>query len=191
MIVTRMDGSTVDVEMNDAVVAPSVDDAGGWLGFVAAGAGVHQVSGAPPSGSGWRWDFFASAWVRTPTLAEVKAQALVMIDAEAGAARMRYITDTPGQQAVYLRKYQQALAYRDAGYTGTVPPYIAAEAAATDGMAQQAADGIIVIAELWDNVLSPAIEQARIGGKRAVDGAENVAAANAARSATLTALGGI
>jgi hypothetical protein len=106
-----------------------------------------------------------------PSIDDLLAAAQRAIDAAAGAARLRYITDVPGQEAVYLRKAEQARAFRDAGYAGEPPPYVAAEAAAIDDTPQVACDGILAIAEYWDDVLSPAIEGGRIAGKRDVSAA--------------------
>lgn len=103
-------------------------------------------------------------------LSAVKARALAAIDEAAGKVRVKYITDIPGQEATYLAKAQQAKAYKDAGYTGDVPPFIAAEA--QYGLtAQQVADRVLLLEAQWQGVIGPAIEGARVGGKDAVNAA--------------------
>lgn len=143
----------------------------------------------PPHESAW--SNTAMAWIDPRTLAGAQAAALVRIDDAAGAARLRYITDVPGQQAVYLRKMEQAQAFAAGGYVGDPPPYVASEAQATGATAQVAADTILAVAAYWDGVLSPAIEEARIGGKRNVESAATVAAVDAATQAAVDALAAI
>lgn len=150
---------------------------------------AHAVVGMPPAGDGWRWHFDLQQWERQIPLAEQKVRALEQIDSAAGAARMRHITEVPGQQGVYLRKREQALAYLADG--GEVPPYIQAEAEATGLTPAEAAQRIATIADAWDNVLSPAIERERIRGKTAVEAAESAAAVQAELQTTLTQLSGI
>lgn len=139
----------------------------------------------------YAWNDVKKRYDGAPTLLAIKAYAAQLIDASAGAARLRYITDIAGQQAVYLQKASEAEAYRAAGYTGPVPPYIAAEAGAMGMTGQQAADRILAIASAWGNELSPAIERVRINGKQAVEAAEDAAAVDAARTAAVAALGAI
>ena len=117
------------------------------------------------------------------------------IDQAAGAARLRYITDVPGQQAVYMVKLQQAQAYvaahaEDAG--AAVPPYIAAEANAVGMTPLEVATEVVALAAQWNDVVGPAIEAARLGGKAAVTAApDNEAAINAARDAAIAVLAAI
>lgn len=119
------------------------------------------------------------------------------IDQAAGTARRRYITDVPGQEAVYLVKLQEAEAYllahaADAG--AAVPPYIAAEAAAIGQSAIAVATNVAALGGFWNGTVGPAIEGARLGGKAAVAGAagadeaSTIAAINAARDAAVAAL---
>lgn len=137
----------------------------------------------------YQWDGAAGRYVAAPTLARLKLDAHAGIDAAAGQARLRHITEVPGQQGTYMRKLEQAKAYAAAGYTGTVPPYIQAEADATGDTPQGAADAILTTAALWDDVLSPGIEGARIAGKRAVTAASTAEAVQSAADAAIAALG--
>ena len=65
-----------------------------------------------------------------------------------------------------MRKAEQAAAYAAASFTGTVPAYIQAEAAATGYTPQAAAERILQIALIWDESVGPAIERLRIWASR-------------------------
>lgn len=174
--------------LNDARLVHGVD-ADGVPGLMDAGSATAIV-GPSPMGDGWRWSFAAAGWVRMQSLADVKAAALAAIDAAAGAARLRYITDVPGQQAVYLLKLQEAEALIDAP-ASEPGPHITAEAAATNSTPAAVAQLIASTAAYWNAIKSPAIEGARLGGKAAVAAAETEAEANAACDAALAALAAI
>lgn len=153
-------------------------------------AGAWVAKAARPSKS-HQWDAVNKGWVDPRTLAEVVGQANAAIDAAAGAARQRYISDVAGQSAVYMRKADQAAEYVAAGYTGTVPPYIAAEATARGMTATELADEVLEVADLWDTEVGPAIEAQRVAGKKAVAAAANPAAALVQMQAALDALGAL
>lgn len=121
-------------------------------------------------------------------LDDMKKSAKASIDAEAGISRSRYITVAPGQEATYLLKSAQAQQYKDAGYSGVVPPMVAAEQeAAGDISARAAADRIL--AEQMDWVAKAAqIEKARRAGKIAVDAAGDAAGVEIALKAAETEL---
>lgn len=115
------------------------------------------------------------------------------IDRAAGEARKRYITDLPHQERVYQRKLQQAHEYL-VGVAGnanhTVPRYVAGEARATGSTPTQAAQRIVAAATHWDDVICPALEEARTAGKHAIASAssETIDAVLAAALAELAAL---
>lgn len=91
-----------------------------------------------------------------------------MIDQAAGAARTRYITVTPGQDATYQAKYADAQAFARAGYPDAdlaQYPWVQKEAEATSVTPRAAADGIKAVGDPWNMVLGPTIEGLRIGGK--------------------------
>lgn len=141
---------------------------------------VEDVMPPPPQDDAqrvWAWDSAAKRYVARPTLRAVVEAAAAAVDAEAGAARLRYITDVPGQQGVYLRKLEQAKAFVHAAGVGVVPPYVAAEARAMAVDPLVAAEHVLSIAAQWDEVLSPAIEEVRIRAKRAM-AAEGIASAD-------------
>lgn len=126
-----------------------------------------------------------------PSLAETKATALAIIDVCAGAARARYITVTPGQEATYLMKGQQARDYAAAGYTGPAPLMVAAEQEAVgDASPQVAAQRIIAEESLWA-AKAAQIERERRSRKIAVAAAvdsEAVAVIRDAAEAALSAM---
>lgn len=117
------------------------------------------------------------------------------VDLAAGAARARYVTDAPGQDAVYLDKKAEAIAFKDAGYPEAEIanyPYMNAEKIA-QGFAtgQEAADSIIAIAAGWAQ-LAASIEQARLSGKNSIDAAgDDDAAIEAAALAAIAILDAI
>lgn len=119
----------------------------------------------------WVWDASTGVYEPRPTLLAMALAAKRAIDTAAGDARLRYITEVPGQQGVYIRKLAQAQHYLVAGEEADVPVYVSAEARALGVTATEAATRIATIAEQWDSVLSPAIEEYRIAGKAAVDAA--------------------
>lgn len=125
-----------------------------------------------------------------PPLDQVRAAALAAIDAAAGAARARYITIAPGQEATYLIKAQQARDYRAAGYTGPVPALVQAEADATGETPAAACDSILAEEAVWV-AKAALIESARRRGKVAVGAAADAAAVEAARDAALAELAGL
>ncbi|MEO8804630.1 MAG: hypothetical protein ABI433_00995 [Burkholderiaceae bacterium] len=183
-------GRTSLVESNDAEQAHGVDALGDSLGLVPLGS-AHACVPPPPAGQGWRWSFERSAWLHTQTLADAIEQALVDIDSAAGQARRRYVTDVSGQAAVYLRKAEQAREYAAAGFAGAPPPYMAAESKALGITPAQLARQVLDVAALWDDKLSPAIEAARIAGKRAAGQAKTLDEVEASRQAATQALSAI
>lgn len=188
-LMTRPDGTHVEVDSCDDEVVHAVDVDGRYLGLVPFEPGTQQVDGPPPAGAHWR--HVGGCWVWCPPLEDLQTAAQNQIDVAAGSARLRFITDVPGQQGTYLLKEQQARAYVEAGCTGPVPPFVAAEAEATGADAGQAAQQIVATAELWAVQIAPAIEMERRRGKLAVAACTDAAAVAAALAAALDALGGI
>lgn len=143
-------------------VVPAVDAQGVYLGLqpLPLAAGVTHVPGVPRS-TDVRWDFGARAFVHYEDLGASISRALDTIDCAAGTARLRYITDVPGQQGTYLAKAAEADAFVAAGGVGDVPPFIAAEAAATGMEPLAAAQFICATRDVWQGVIGPRIEQLR------------------------------
>jgi hypothetical protein len=183
--VTRPDGSTTMVESNDQVVVFAVDAQGWPLGLrpLPLAPGLVQVPSEPPPGGHWRW---AGEWVREVPLGEAIEIALQRIDQAAGAQRLMYITDVPGQAATYLLKQEQALAFLGAPL-GPVPPFVQAEADAMATTPLLAAQYIAQTAAAWTN-LAPLIERERRRGKVAVEAATSTEAVQAALEAALAAI---
>lgn len=113
-------------------------------------------------------------------------QAANDVDTMAGEARLRYITDVPGQQAVYLIKLDQARAYL--ADTSSVPSYIAAEAVARGIAPEDLAQMILGVAAVWSGDKGPAIEAARIKTKLAIEAAKDPSAVQIALDVGLAVL---
>lgn len=165
--------------LNNEVVVWGVDEGGQPLGLVPEGSAFANV-GPPPSGPWWRWNFEAQAWRQDVPIDVVKAQAMARIDAAAGAARLRYITEVPGQQATYLDKAAEARDYAAAGYAGEVPPLVQAEVSAYADAgeivtAQEAAESILATSSYWRSTVNPQVERLRLGFKRRVQGSADIA----------------
>ena len=128
------------------------------------------------------------------TLPEAKLAAKKKIDNAAGRARARYITTVGGQEAVYLTKYDEAVAYKAAGYPAIGSPneylHLTSEANATGQTAQQVADLVLATREAW-YLLSAQIEGERLGGKKNVDDAVDEAGVDTARDNAITTLDAI
>lgn len=83
------------------------------------------------------------------SLAHLRQLAIDRVNAAAGAARLRFVTDSPFQGTEYDLTLEEARAYETAGYTGDVPPMVQAEVDAQGLTAQQAAEFIIATATGW------------------------------------------
>lgn len=104
---------------------------------------------------------------RFTSLDDAVDQLLNDVDIAAGNARARHITTVQGQEAVYTEKMRQARLYIEEGYPTDMTGFemITAEANARETDATEAADFIKVTADNWNNILSPQIEQLRVGTK--------------------------
>lgn len=138
-----------------------------------------QRKAARPSYSA-EWSNAAMQWIDVRGLAQAKVDGQSEVDAAAGRARLRYITDVPGQQATYTRKEQQAREWVNSGYSGPAPSFIAAEAAALGETPQHIAQQVITLADYWAYVKGPEIEAARIKHKAAVRAAATLEAVQTA-----------
>lgn len=174
--------------MNYTAHVHAADSDGQYLGMMPAEDAPQVVPCAPPVATS---RFVAGAWQLVLPLDQTKASACEEIDRAAGAARLRYITEVPGQQAVYLRKLQQAREYLDLPDAEAVPPYVAAESEAMGIGFAEAAQRIVAIAQQWDDVISPAIELERVRGKRLVELSPTVEAVQACAQQAVAALASI
>lgn len=168
-----------------------LDEAPITPGYVSAGK-YHQ---RPPQPSGdHHWDIANKTWgfsqqVRDKRMAKLVMGALDQIDQAAGTVRLRYITSVPGQAETYQRKEQQAREWKAAGYAGTPPVFVAAEAAALGQDPVAVADYIIETADQWGNFKGPQIEATRRKWKVAIELAgTDEAAIVAARDAGIAEL---
>jgi hypothetical protein len=124
----------------------------------------------------------------TPLLEEVDAHLQARIDQEAGAFRLQFITDVPGQQATYQLKESEALEY---GVNGKVDPaafpLLAAEAAETGKPLDQLAAEILTRASQW-RWINARIEGRRIGAKDRIRKASTIEDKRAAAAVDWAAL---
>lgn len=160
-------------------------------GHVAGGQYVQRPKQPSPDHT---WDITEKAWVfaaqaHDDRLAKLAFDALDQIDQAAGTVRLRYITSVPGQAETYQRKEQQAREWKAAGYAGTPPVFVAAEAAALGQDPVDVADYIIETADQWGNFKGPQIEATRRKWKVAIEQAgTDEAAIRAARDSGLVDL---
>lgn len=184
-VINPFDNTATEQITNSQELVYAVNSSGEFLGLVPKGTEYAVVPGAPSSNK-FKWDFITNTWKYTETLAEIKQQALVDIDAVAGDTRLRYITDVPGQQAVYLVKLEQAQAYlQDASAS---VPYIVAEASVLNVSLTEAAQQIVDRANIWNNIVGPQIEGIRRKNKLAVEAATTAEEVYSIRALNLTEL---
>lgn len=107
----------------------------------------------------------------------VRAAMFDRIDAEAEQQRLRFITSGDGQAMMYLRKEAQARAFL-ADPDAPVPS-LEKEAAATGQTVADVAAAIIARADAWA-AIGDDIEATRLGAKKAVADATNIAEIHAA-----------
>lgn len=134
------------------------------------------------------WSNTAMSWIDMRSIEQAKIDGQAQIDDAAGQARLRYITDVPGQQATYQRKEVQAREWTEAGYPDPAPSFIAAEAEALGTTPQAIAQQVIALADYWAYVKGPEIEASRIKHKAAVRSAVTLEAVQAALDAALADL---
>lgn len=130
-----------------------------------------------------KWDEAAHEWVPLvvpPTLDELRAAGLERVDYLAGKARLRYITDVPGQAETYQTKAAQAREWAATGYAGDAPPFVRAEADRKGIDPVLLAQQIVQLADQWANVKGPEIEAARLYWKGVIEQAQSKEEINAA-----------
>lgn len=154
---------------------------------------VRAFPAAPGDWAVWDWATHAwsdprdAAW-HAARLAEARAAALAQITAMRGQARLAYITDIPGQEAIYIAKLEEARAWLAA-----VDPYIAdypligSEVGVTAPTPYEVAQVFLNLNALWVQVAA-AIDGGCFAAEAAVQAAtspEDVAAIIAALAAQL------
>jgi hypothetical protein len=125
------------------------------------------LSAAPTPTSVLRFEDESSGplWNETASLNDLAATALAMIDAAADTARLS--VSPPGRDLEYARAEAQAQAYKDAAYTGDVPPCVDSWARAKQWSARNSAIDILSTAALWYSALDQ-IRDLRLNAKEAV-----------------------
>ncbi|WP_347268188.1 hypothetical protein [Paracoccus sp. (in: a-proteobacteria)] len=160
------------------------------------GDATHYWDGAalqpyPPKPAPWmQFDFTAQEWQDLRSPAEVAAQldtarlaAVARINALTGMVRRRFVTDIPGQEALYLMKEAEARAWLAA--TAPDPaqfPLITAEVGITAPDADQVAQVYVNLAAIWLQTAA-SLETARLGHILAAETAATPDAADAAAQA--------
>ncbi len=132
-----------------------------------------------------RWDADASAF--TVDWRAVEAELHAKIDGEAGAVRMRFITDIPGQQVTYSMKEAEANRWVPGVSSLLDFPYLSAEAQAKNISVDQLVAVVQAYSAQWHQ-LNALIEATRTAAKDAVLGAETLAAKEAAATIDWEAL---
>lgn len=122
----------------------------------------------------------------TVDVAILKSVLLQRVDAEAGAFRSRFITVSPGQEATYLRKEDEARRYAASGGAGSYP-FLSAEATATGATLAAVATLVLETADQWVP-LGAAIEGRRRAAKLAIEAATTIPAVIAAATVDWDAL---
>ncbi|MFB2531040.1 hypothetical protein ACEYYA_02620 [Paracoccus sp. p3-h83] len=143
------------------------------------------VADLPPSPGSWAtWD--GSAWIDARTdeqknsdLLAAKQQAIAQINEASAAVRRRYVTDIPGQEALYLMKEAEARGYL--GTTGaqiTDYPLIGAEVGITGTTPDQVAQIYLNLANVY-RAAAAQLETARLGSIAQIELATTEDAASA------------
>ena len=169
-------------DVHSSIPTPNIEiDEDTWNDIL-ENQGLRRVGGSPLE---------VQVYAPTVDLADVKAEAKRVVDNAASSARAKYITSGTGQDAVYLVKYDEAKAYKDAGYPATgspsAYPHLTAEANGTGQTEQQVADTVIATRDTW-LLLSAQIEGERLGGKKNIEDAVDGSGVNTARDNAVTAL---
>ena len=128
------------------------------------------------------------------TVADAIVWANTTIDQTAGAARARYITVASGQDATYVAKYQDAIAFTAANFLpadATGFPWVQQEATATNTSPQTTATNIVTSGNDWNNIIGPKIEGLRVGGKAAIASLTDIQLVIGSAYATTTLLNAV
>jgi len=121
-----------------------------------------------------------AGWDAQPDpLVSLKDRLKRAIDEEAERQRLRWITPGAGQAMTYARKVEQAKAVLAAATPQPADFPMLAASIGIDGADLQAVAGTVLAMDAAWEQIGAAIEGARLGGKRAVDLADSVAAAEA------------
>jgi len=172
----------------DAIHACALTEFGATVVLVtsrpAAEPGQVVEEGTPALANG-EWHQTWTARAETPAeLAAAKADAIIAIDADAEAQRLRYVTPGAAQQLVYEAKRHEAVALAsDESPDPSNYPLLSAEIGITASTLTDVGAAVLLTAAQWRNVAA-AIEHLRLGAKQAVAAATTIAAVHAAAAVT-------
>lgn len=125
---------------------------------------------------------------QTQSLDDLKLTALDYIDKVAGEARLRFITDVPGQPQTYVMKIQDALDFKANRYGDLASyPMMQAEVDATGRPAEQVCEELLATYAQWKQ-LSAIIERERRSGKIGVGAALDAPTITSERDSALNSL---
>jgi hypothetical protein len=120
-----------------------------------------------------------------------KAEAAKTVKSVVGNARLNYITDLPGQDAIYQAKEAEAKAYlAEAAPVLADYPLLGAETGITAANPTELANLWLTMGNQWRSVAA-LIEAARMTASGAISGATTAAEIEAALAALDTALAGL
>ena len=149
--------------------------------------GVVTVEGTPIRVAGEWWQSWSVRPETAGELAAAKAAAAIEIDAQAEAARLRFITPGAGQSLEYAATEAEARAFVAAGAAGAPEayPWLNAERLATGGGATLAevAQQVLALADAW-RASGAEIKRIRRAAKLQVEAAVTIAAVRAALAGT-------
>jgi hypothetical protein len=126
-----------------------------------------------------------------PNIAWHKGKALASVRDHVGTARRAYITDLPGQDAIYQAKEVEAKAYIDDPSPDMADyPMLDAETGITAATSTELANLWITMGTQWRSIAAQ-IEAARMTANSAIGNAATVADIEAALTALDTTLAGL
>jgi hypothetical protein len=119
-----------------------------------------------------------------PPLTEVKATLRAQLDVAAETERLKYLTGGAAQAMTYQRKSEEARRYQaavaaEAEISPGDYPMLSATIGIDGATLADVAATVLAMDEVWA-VIGAAIEAARLGGKQAIDAAEDAISAQAA-----------
>ncbi len=150
----------------------------------AMAAGLFVREGAPPQPEGYRVGpegFEPITLTPQERLDQAKLDAAETVLRAVKVARLRYITDLPGQEAIYQEKRDEASRYISEGRPSDLfdYPMLAAEAGVTAPTASDLADMWIALNMQWKEVAAK-LEKNRMTAIKAVEAATDRAEIDAA-----------
>lgn len=109
-------------------------------------------------------------WIAFDKEKKIIKEICAEIDKEAGAARVRFATESPFIEVEYTLAYQDAVRWIDSGYAGDCPESIKSDAEADGRTEKEAALTVKAMGDAWYGVIKK-VRDLRLKGKRAVENA--------------------